>query len=216
MYLIKRYANGRFYDTVEKKYITRQEIAEMFDAGESLSIIDTRTAEDVTHSVLTGIDAERDFIDATAETIEGVEPEEAESVMSQLFRIGEGLFGDYKKRYDSLRQNLAGMSRDEIDRLLTALRRDTEKKTEGIKKEAGSAREEFDRFRKGFQDWVVGRIDRRLDEALRKMNLADRDQIEELSAKIDELRIKFEKLERDAAQQARENTLGRKDDDISI
>lgn len=224
MYLIKRYANGRFYDTVEKKYITREQIAEKFDLGESLSIVDTRSGEDVTYSVLASIDSERGFQEDIIQDVEldvepdweagaasDTEPDEPESMFTQFLKMGEDLFGDYKKRYESIRKNFPGIQKDEIDKLLAALKG---KKTEE-KKEPG-AREEFDRYRKYIQQTIYNSVEKYLDDAFKKMNLADRDQIEQLSESIDELTRKFEEMEKEREAEKRKGSTGGPDDDYSI
>ncbi|WP_373044620.1 polyhydroxyalkanoate synthesis regulator DNA-binding domain-containing protein [Vulgatibacter sp.] len=46
--IIKRYTNRKLYDTVESRYVTLDEIAEMVKAGTEVQIIDNRTKEDLT------------------------------------------------------------------------------------------------------------------------------------------------------------------------
>ena len=46
--IIKRYTNRKLYDTVESRYVTLDEIAEMIRAGEDVRIIDNRSKEDLT------------------------------------------------------------------------------------------------------------------------------------------------------------------------
>src|SRR4051812_36547728 len=46
--VIKRYSNRKLYDTVESRYVTLDEIAEMVKAGVDVRIIDNRTKEDLT------------------------------------------------------------------------------------------------------------------------------------------------------------------------
>ena len=46
--VIKRYTNRKLYDTVESRYVTLEEIAEMVKSGAEVKIIDNRTKEDLT------------------------------------------------------------------------------------------------------------------------------------------------------------------------
>ena len=39
MYTIKKYANGRFYDTVTKNYITRSQIADLLASKKKINIL---------------------------------------------------------------------------------------------------------------------------------------------------------------------------------
>ena len=53
--IIKRYANRKLYDTVESRYVTLEEIAEMVKAGTEVRILDNRTKEDLTSVTLAQI-----------------------------------------------------------------------------------------------------------------------------------------------------------------
>jgi hypothetical protein len=52
MWIIKTYANGRFYDTLNKKYIRKEQLATLFNNKEEIKIIMHKTDSDVTESVL--------------------------------------------------------------------------------------------------------------------------------------------------------------------
>jgi len=53
--VIKRYANRKLYDTVESRYVTLEEIAEMVKAGTEVRIVDNRTKDDLTSVTLAQI-----------------------------------------------------------------------------------------------------------------------------------------------------------------
>jgi polyhydroxyalkanoate synthesis repressor PhaR len=53
--IIKRYTNRKLYDTVESRYVTLDEIAEMVKAGTDVRILDNRTKEDLTSVTLAQI-----------------------------------------------------------------------------------------------------------------------------------------------------------------
>ncbi len=53
--VIKRYTNRKLYDTVESRYVTLDEIAEMVKQGVEVKIIDNRTKEDLTSVTLAQI-----------------------------------------------------------------------------------------------------------------------------------------------------------------
>lgn len=53
--IIKRYTNRKLYDTVESRYVTLEEIAEMVKAGTEVRILDNRTKEDLTSVTLAQI-----------------------------------------------------------------------------------------------------------------------------------------------------------------
>ncbi len=53
--IIKRYTNRKLYDTVESRYVTLDEIAEMIKAGAEVKILDNRTKDDLTSVTLAQI-----------------------------------------------------------------------------------------------------------------------------------------------------------------
>ncbi len=53
--VIKRYTNRKLYDTVESRYVTLEEIAEMVKQGVEVQIVDNRTKEDLTNVTLAQI-----------------------------------------------------------------------------------------------------------------------------------------------------------------
>src|SRR6478752_8876178 len=53
--LIKRYTNRKLYDTVESRYVTLDEIAEMIKSGTEVKIVDNRSKDDLTSVTLAQI-----------------------------------------------------------------------------------------------------------------------------------------------------------------
>lgn len=49
---IKKYANGRFFDTAAKKYIKPEKLAEMIKKGEEIKVTLTQTGKDITETVI--------------------------------------------------------------------------------------------------------------------------------------------------------------------
>lgn len=53
--IIKKYANRRLYDTESSTYITLERLAEMVRQKRNFQVVDAKTGEDITRSVLTQI-----------------------------------------------------------------------------------------------------------------------------------------------------------------
>ena len=53
--IIKRYQNRKLYDTDASCYVTLDEIAEMIQQGEEVSVVDDRNQKDITAATLTQI-----------------------------------------------------------------------------------------------------------------------------------------------------------------
>ncbi len=57
---IKKYANRRLYDTASSSYVTLEDLARMVREGVDFIVIDARSGEDITRSVLTQIIVEEE------------------------------------------------------------------------------------------------------------------------------------------------------------
>lgn len=53
--VIKKYANRRLYNTATSTYVTLDDLAGMVKSGADFTVVDAKTNEDITHSVLTQI-----------------------------------------------------------------------------------------------------------------------------------------------------------------
>ena len=53
--VIKKYANRRLYNTGTSAYVTLEDLADMLKKGEDFVVVDAKTGEDITRSVLTQI-----------------------------------------------------------------------------------------------------------------------------------------------------------------
>ena len=53
--IIKKYPNRRLYDTSSGRYVNLEEVAAMVRQGVDIAVIDARTGNDVTRTVLTQI-----------------------------------------------------------------------------------------------------------------------------------------------------------------
>lgn len=53
--IIKKYANRRLYNTGSSSYITLDDLARMTRDGTEFQVLDAKTGEDITHSILTQI-----------------------------------------------------------------------------------------------------------------------------------------------------------------
>ena len=83
---VKKYANRRLYNTATSSYVTLENLAAMARAGTDFVVVDAKTGEDITRSVLTQIIFE--------EEARGREPLLPTSFLRQLIRLyGHALQG---------------------------------------------------------------------------------------------------------------------------
>ena len=127
--VIKRYTNRKLYDTVESRYVTLDEIAEMIKLGVEVQIVDNRSKEDLTSVTLAQIIFEeekkknrmplavlREIIRHPGETLTGfiqkeVTPrvasirEEAQDRLEKIFRRDDGSPADGSSGADLLKNS---------------------------------------------------------------------------------------------------------------
>lgn len=53
--VVKKYANRRLYNTATSKYVTLDDLAQMVKAGDDFAVVDAKSGDDITRSVLTQI-----------------------------------------------------------------------------------------------------------------------------------------------------------------
>jgi polyhydroxyalkanoate synthesis regulator phasin len=191
MYTIKKYANGRFYDTVAKNYITRPQISGLVSSGKKITIINTTTGKNITAEILSRMET-KSKKQGSKSSKPGGKQAPAGGMLAQFLRkSGDALF-DYGKKYASMWQNLMTMSREEIDKLINLLVKDNKLS----ELEANKLKKEIQRYRDNIQKWFTKNVDRRINEILGKMNLANRDQIVKLTSKIEGLNQKILHIEK--------------------
>ncbi|MFH2065589.1 MAG: polyhydroxyalkanoate synthesis regulator DNA-binding domain-containing protein [Pseudomonadota bacterium] len=182
MHKIKKYANRKMYDTTDKKYISMDKLAKLIKSGKEVSIIDNQTGEDLTTSIVSQLIArDRNSQDKVLSS----------KVLIDLLRKGGDTLSDYAKKYVSLWQGALTMAEDEVDKLVNLLVKDKELS----KSEGRNLKNEIVGYTETLKTWIQENIDRRLNEVLSVMNLASKDQVEDLAARIDQLNRKVERLE---------------------
>ncbi|HSG88239.1 MAG TPA: polyhydroxyalkanoate synthesis repressor PhaR [Pseudomonadales bacterium] len=79
MRLLKKYPNRRLYDTQDSVYVTLEDVRQMVLANESIKVVDSKSGNDLTRSVLLQIIADQEG--------EGHEPLLTNRVLQQLIRF---------------------------------------------------------------------------------------------------------------------------------
>jgi len=183
MHHIKKYANRKLYDITDKKYISMDRLSELIKLGEDIVIIDNETGKDLTASVVSSLIAR-----TKGDTKEPV----SSGVLIQLFRKGGTALTDYTKKYISLWQKSFTIAEDELDVLVQKLVKNKDiSKTEGSK-----LKKEITGFTKSMKAWISDTIDKRISEILNMMNLATKDHIIDLNARVNLLEKKLKTFER--------------------
>jgi polyhydroxyalkanoate synthesis repressor PhaR len=105
---IKKYPNRRLYDTVESRYITLADIRRLVIERIDFVVIDKKSQEDITRSILLQVIAEQEH---------GVEPLMSRDFLSHIIRsyggATQGMIGSYLEQSLKL---FAGQQREARDR----------------------------------------------------------------------------------------------------
>jgi polyhydroxyalkanoate synthesis repressor PhaR len=117
--VIKRYTNRKLYDTVESRYVTLDEIAQMIKGGAEVKIVDNRTKEDLTSVTLAQIIFEE----------EKKRSQMPLGVLREIIRHGgEAVAGFYQEK-------VGGRLQERINEMKTraeGLREDVEQRVRGV------------------------------------------------------------------------------------
>jgi polyhydroxyalkanoate synthesis regulator protein len=213
MHHVKKYANGRLYDVTQKKYITMEDIEDFVRTGVIFTVVASKTDEDITDSVIAKVKKEmkmesgkkkkpkpkikpnvRPKIQAESKPKSESESGHAElkSIFSQFLHKGGGMFTECTRGYAELLRSAMSMAEDEIDKRVKQL----VKAKELSESEAGDMKKEVVGFVQNLKNWVGANAEKRIHDIISTMNLATRNQVEELAEKIDGLNIKLAILER--------------------
>lgn len=119
--IIKRYQNRKLYDTDASCYVTLDEIAEMIQQGEQVSVVDNRNQKDITAATLTQIIFEKQKKSDSPIPI---------STLRHIIQQGDGSFSSF------LEKNSDG-NQLEVIRTLENQVKDLGTKVESLERKAG-------------------------------------------------------------------------------
>jgi len=188
--VIKRYTNRKLYDTVESRYVTLDEIAQMIKGGAEVKVLDNRSKEDLTSVTLAQIIFEeekkrsqmplgvlREIIRHGGEAVAVFYQDKVGSKLSE--RIEE-----MKNRTDALRENLE----QKVRGVTSLLRRDS---AEPVKEVLAAGQNAVEELR--------AKVDQSVKQALDTLGggagtLAQ--EVEKLQKKIEGLEKRLEQLQK--------------------
>lgn len=178
--VIKRYTNRKLYDTVESRYVTLDEIAEMVKQGMEVKVIDNRSKDDLTSVTLAQIIFEE----------EKKKNQMPLSVLRHFIRHpGESLTGFIQEKVSPRVASIREGAQVEINRLGSLFKRE-ESSTEGT-----SALDLLKASQRAFEDWQ-----RKLDDRVRQVAEGLVGNLPALGRDMQNLRQKLESLETKLAE----------------
>ncbi len=181
---IKRYANGRLYDTARKEYITRDRLKELLVTGEELSIVESKSEKDITAEIvseLLGTEKKKQKRKVPSPT-----------AISDLLKKGSGTISEYADKYAAILQSAMSMAEDEVDKFVSVL----VKNKEISSSDGNKLKNELMTYSNKLRDWMSIAMDQRIKKVLSVMNLATKEEVLDLTSKLDTLIKKIKKLEK--------------------
>ena len=183
--VIKRYTNRKLYDTVESRYVTLDEIAQMIKGGAEVKIIDNRSKEDLTSVTLAQIIFEE----------EKKRSQMPLGVLREIIRHGgEAVAGFYQAKTGNIVGKVA-QSISEVRSRTDAIKDDLTERVRGVtaafrKDEVMAAGERAMEQVGEIRD----KVDATVKQALDAIGPAAAAEIDRLQKKIEQLEKKIEQL----------------------
>ncbi len=107
--LIKKYANRRLYDPASSRHVTLDDIRQLIIAGDSVRVVDEKSGDDLTRSILLQIVSEQE---------QSGRPILTPALLTQLIRLyGNPLQAAMARFLESSAEQFATQQRQFIDRL---------------------------------------------------------------------------------------------------
>ena len=108
--IIRKYANRRLYDTQASRHVTLTDLRALITAGEKIKVVDDKTGEDLTRSVMLQIIADQEQFGApvlSTELLEMIIRYYASPMQSMLSRYLEQGFATLMKQQDAMRADMS-------------------------------------------------------------------------------------------------------------
>jgi len=187
--VIKRYTNRKLYDTVESRYVTLDEIAQMIKAGAEVKIIDNRSKEDLTSVTLAQIIFEE----------EKKRSQMPLGVLREIIRHGgEAVAGFYQEKAGTLAGKLG-----ELKNRTESIRDDLEQRVRGVtgifrKEEGASPVKDVMAAGERAVDELRGKVDTAVKSVAETLGVPAAGEIDRLQKRIQELEKRIADLTKEA------------------
>jgi polyhydroxyalkanoate synthesis repressor PhaR len=176
---IKKYANRKFYDTEDKRYISLAGIASLVRAGEDICVTDQETGEDITGLVLSQIlrDLERRG---------GFLPQ---ALLTALVRRGSGGLKQLRGSFQASLKALEVLEDEILERVDAMAERG-----DLTLSEAQELREELVARGRERQANAEQKILHEIEESLLRLGVPSRSDVESLHTQLDQMGAKLDSL----------------------
>jgi polyhydroxyalkanoate synthesis repressor PhaR len=187
--IIKRYRNRRLYDTVEKKTVKLDDLAQMVKENVEFKVIDNATGKDVTISILSKIlsgswsDDRRNLKQTT-------------KLIRLLISKGGGVTVDIFKKTVMFGLGVFDLTREKAESIVDEMI----KRGEMSQSDKAKAVKELMKGHDERMEKLKNKIDESVEKVTAKVKSKEREEIQNLHKKLDELTKMVEKLEKKLAE----------------
>lgn len=168
---IKKYANRKLYDTVDKSYISMEQLAELVRSGETVSVLDNQTGQDITVQILSQLLAK----DKRRE-----DSQMLSDLLSEMLRRGSTTLAGYARRYTARWQEAVASAEEEIERVAKKVYKDKPRP----EAEDPEGNEPDQNYAARLKNWIGEQVDQRINDVLSVMNLASKEQVSQLAGEM--------------------------------
>jgi polyhydroxyalkanoate synthesis repressor PhaR len=108
--VIKKYSNRRLYDSTASRHVTLDDIRKMIASGEKVKVVDEKSGEDLTRSVLLQVISEQEQFGTpvlSTELLEGIIRFYGNPVQEMLTRYMEQSVGALARQQQAMRAEMA-------------------------------------------------------------------------------------------------------------
>ena len=181
--IIKRYVNRRLYDTEQKKQITQQDLAKLIKDDVEVQIIDNKTGEDITATMLVQIVRleSKGWKDAVAST----------KVLANMVKKGGGAMADVLRKGLLAGIGIFSLSKERAEELVDELVKSGEVSKE---EKAKVVKDLVDKAEIRSKE-LAKKIDTQVKKTVTKMKTSRDKEIKTLQTKIDQLTAQVEDLQ---------------------
>jgi polyhydroxyalkanoate synthesis regulator protein len=133
---IKKYANGKFYDTLNKKYIPTAALKEMVEKGTKIKVTLRKTGEDITRSIVSKYSEslEKQGLDEGL-TPEGIKKWVGDQIDKRITQVLDVINLPTREQVDELNRNLQAINKkiDALEKASKKTKPSPRKKTTTVK-----------------------------------------------------------------------------------
>ncbi len=183
--VIKRYKNRRLYDTIDKKTIKLEDVANLVKKNVSFKVIDNKTGKDVTISVLGRV-----FSDTLSEDKKNLK--QTTKVLRVLISKGGGITMDFFKKSVLFGLGVFDLTREKAEKIVDEM----VKRGEMAQSDKAKAVKELLKGHDERMEKLKKKIDESVEKVTARVKGKDKEELAKLQKKIDELTKVVEKLEK--------------------